>query len=60
MKTAQDNTPDRISSVCVCSGVRVWRYRFCRVGPLELVAEGLKINRKAYYDVMGVVGKIAH
>lgn len=45
---------------CVCSGVRVWRYRFCRVGPLELVAEGLKINRKAYYDVMGVVGKIAH
>lgn len=45
----------------VCGGVRVWRYRFCRVGPLELVVETrLKINRKAYYDVMGVVGKIAH
>lgn len=39
--------------------VRVWRYRFCRVGPLEQ-SEGLKINRKAYYDAMGVVGKIAH
>lgn len=40
MKTAQDNTPDRISSVC--GGVRVWRYRFCRVGPLELVRRRFK------------------
>lgn len=44
----------------VCGGVRVWRYRFCRVGPLELVVETrLKINRKAYYDVIwGMWGRL--
>lgn len=44
----------------VCGGVRVWRYRFCRVGPLELVVETrLKINRKAYYDVIwGLWGRL--